>query len=298
MLRVQQEFGRDPGLGALFEHPTVARLAALLDSDRLPPSHDGLRPVIRLGQGSEGRPPLFAVHPAGGVSWCYGGLARALAPEFSVFGVQAPSLHAEAPPADSLDALAADYADRVLALGEPGPVHLAGWSVGGIIAQAMAVRLRDLGREVGLVAMLDSYPSDAWRAEPEPDDAAIFHALLGLAGHKASDHPDLPMERGAVIDFLRRGGMPLGRLPEAVLDGVVRVVEGNNRLVRAHRHRRFDGTITHFRAARDHAGRSIVPAMWAPHAARLEVIDVPALHGEMLSPASLARIAPALRARM
>ncbi|NKE43164.1 amino acid adenylation domain-containing protein [Roseomonas frigidaquae] len=298
MQRVQQVFGRDPGLGALFEHPSVARLSTLIDSDRLPPSDDGLRPIIRLGHGRAGQPPLFVVHPAGGVSWCYGGLARALAPEYSVFGVQAPSLHAEAAPAGDLDALAADYADRVLALGEPGPIHLAGWSVGGIIAQAMAVRLRELGHAVGLVALLDAYPSDAWRAEPEPDDKAIFTAMLGLAGHQPEDHPDLPMERGAVIDFLRRGGRPLGRLPESVLDGVVRVVEGNNRLVRAHRHRRFDGTITHFRAARDHAGRSITPAMWAPHAERLEVIDVQALHGEMVGEAATAVIAPALRQRL
>jgi enterobactin synthetase component F len=76
------------------------------------------------------------------------------------------------------------------------------------------------------------------------------------------------------------------------------VVEGNNRLVRAHLHRRYDGTITHFRAARDHAGRAITPAMWAPHAAGLEVLDVPALHSAMLGEAAMAVIVPALRARM
>ncbi|MBR0680454.1 amino acid adenylation domain-containing protein [Roseomonas eburnea] len=298
MLRVQEEFGRDPGLGALFEHPTVERLAALLDSTALPPTDDGLRPLIVLGRGAPDRPPLFVVHPAGGIAWCYGGLARALAPEVPVLGLQAPSLDAAVPPMESLEALAADYADRVLAAASAGPIHLAGWSVGGIIAQAMAVRLRDLGREVGVLALLDAYPAEVWRAAPEPDDAAIYGALLAIAGHDPAQHPELPMERGAVIDFLRRGGMPLGRLPEAALDGVVRVVEGNNRLVRGHHHRRFDGTLTHFRAARDHAGRDLSPAMWTSHAARVEVIDVPALHGEMMGDAATAVIAPALLLRL
>ncbi|MFT8245740.1 amino acid adenylation domain-containing protein [Roseomonas sp. BN140053] len=298
MLRVEESFGRDPGLGALFEHPTVARLAALLDAGALPPADNGLRPLIRLGAGEEGRPPLFAVHPAGGISWCYGHLARALAPERDVLGLQAPSLDAAVPPPASLEALAADYADRVLAAKLPGPIHLAGWSVGGIIAQAMAVRLRELGQAVGTVALLDAYPADAWRAEPEPDAAAVFRALLRIAGHDPAQHPDLPMERAAVLDVLRRGGTPLGRLPDAALDGVVRVVEGNNRLVREHRHRRFDGTLLHFRAAHDHGGRALSPAMWAPFAARLEVVDIPALHGEMVGSTATAAIAPILRRHM
>jgi enterobactin synthetase component F len=155
-----------------------------------------------------------------------------------------------------------------------------------------------MGRDVGLVALLDAYPCEAWRAQPEPDEAAIYGALIAIAGIDPKQHPDLPLERAAVIDFLRRAGTPLGRLPEAALDGVVRVVEGNNRLVRGHHHRRFDGTLTHLRAARDHVGRDLSPGMWAPHAGRVEVIDVPALHGEMLGEAALRVIVPALLGRM
>ncbi|WP_245870212.1 amino acid adenylation domain-containing protein [Teichococcus rhizosphaerae] len=298
MLRMQEEFGRDPGLGALFEHPTVARLAALLEADALPPGDDGLRPLIRLGNGRAGTPPLHVVHPAGGIAWCYGRLARALGPDIPVLGLQAPALDRETPLPSSLEALAADYVARLLAEHPGGPVHLAGWSVGGIIAQAMAVRLRELGHAVGTLALLDAYPADAWRAEAEPDAAALFRALLAIAGHDPAMHPELPMRREAVLAFLRQSGTPLGRLPEAVLDGVMRVMEGNNRLVRGHRHRAFDGALLHIRAARDHAGRALSPAMWAPYAATVEVAEVPALHGEMIGAAAVSRIAPLLRARM
>lgn len=298
MLRVQEEFGRDPGLGALFEHPTVARLAVLLEADALPPGDDGLRPLIRLGRGEVERPPLHVVHPAGGIAWCYGRLARALGPEIPVLGLQAPALDSASPPPATLEALAEDYVARLLAVHPGGPVHLAGWSVGGIIAHAMAVRLRALGHAVGTLALLDSYPAEAWRAEPEPEPGALFRALLAIAGHDPARHPELPMRRGPVLAFLRQGGTPLGRLPEAVLDGVMRVMEGNNRLVRGHRHGRFDGTLLHFRAARDHAGRALSPAMWQPHAASVEVVEVPALHGEMIGAAAVAQIAPVLRRRL
>lgn len=298
MLRVQEAFGRDPGLGALFEHPTVARLAVLLEADALPPGDDGLRPLIRLGSGASHQPPLYVVHPAGGISWCYGRLARALGADIPVVGLQAPALDRETPPPASMEALAEDYAARLLATHPGGPVHLAGWSVGGIIAQAMAVRLRELGHPVDTLALLDAYPSDAWRAEPEPEPAALFRALMAIAGHDPAQQPELPLRREPVLDFLRRGGTPLGRLPEAALDGVVRVMESNNRLVRGHQHRRFDGPLLHFRAARDHAGRPLSPAMWAPYAAAVEVVEVPALHGEMIGEAAVSRIAPALRRRM
>ena len=45
-------------------------------------------------------------------------------------------------------------------------------------AQAMAVHLRSLGREIGVLALLDAYPSEVWRAEPEPDAIAGEHCKL------------------------------------------------------------------------------------------------------------------------
>mgnify|MGYP006199702771 CR=1 FL=1 len=75
-----------------------------------------------------------------------------------MYGLQSPALDPAQALPGSIDALAAEYADRVVVLQPDGPVHLLGWSVGGILAQAMATRLRSLGREVGVLALLDAYP--------------------------------------------------------------------------------------------------------------------------------------------
>lgn len=296
MLRIREQWGMDPGLGALFEHPVLSALAARLDAGTA--GDAGVEPLIRLATGSDGLPPLFVVHPAGGLSWGYRTLAMALMPRRTVIGIQAPMLDPDVAPPASIDALAADYARRIVAAQPDGPYHLAGWSVGGLIAQAVAVELAGAGGDVGLVALLDSYPADAWRAEPEPTQGQALRALLAIAGYDPEAHPELET-RDQVADFLRRGQSPLGNLPPRILEGVIGVVLGTNRLVRAHRHRRYDGCLTHIRAGADHQDRpQLRPDLWAPYCRELETIDVPFLHSQLTGPAASALIAPALSERM
>jgi enterobactin synthetase component F len=295
MLRVAEEFGRDPGLGALFEHPTVAGLAARLDAQEAAPD-DGLAPLIRLG-GSGGGAPLFLVHPAGGIAWGYRDLARLLGSDRPVLGLQSPALDPENPVPDDLAALAAAYADTVEAAAPDGIVHLTGWSVGGIIAQAMAVELSRRGRAVGLVAMLDSYPADCWRNEPEPDEKAALGALLAIAGHDPVAHTELTTETD-VIGFLKAEGSALGRLPHAAVAGVVRAVKGTNRLVRGHVHTRYDGPLTHVQAALDHAGTALTPQLWNAYAGDIDIVPVPFLHRDMVSAQASSAISQALAPRL
>jgi enterobactin synthetase component F len=296
ILALQERIGRDPGLGSLFENPSIAVLAAALDAEGA--AHDsGLGPLIRLGgRDDDPRPPLFLVHPAGGIAWGYRNLARALSPR-RVHGLQSPALDAGRPLPESLDALAHAYVDRILAVQPDGPFHLGGWSVGGIVAQAMAVRLRELGREVGVLALLDSYPAECWRAEPEPDRMAALRALLAIAGYDPENYPHLDSQH-RLVDFLRRGDSPLGNLPEAALEGVVRSVLDTNRLVRGHVHRRYDGTLTHVRAALDHQGRNLVAGLWRAHAATVDPLDVPFLHPQLTSADAAALVAPELARRL
>lgn len=296
-LRIREEFGSDPGLGAIFENPVLSALAELIDQG-IDATNNGLGPVIRLTQGAQSNPPLFLLHPAGGIAWGYQYLARALMPARTVYGLQSPALDLEKPLPESLDALAEQYAERIAELApKSGPVHLAGWSVGGILAQAVAVALEQRGCEVGMVALLDAYPCECWRSEPEPDGLAALGAILLIGGHDPAEHPELTT-RQDVVAFLRAGGGPLGRLPEAALDGVVRCVMDTNRLVRQHYHKAFSGALTHIRAAEDHKDGKLTSQLWEPYAHALDVEDVPFLHPQMASETAASIIAPILSDRM
>ncbi|WP_244619198.1 amino acid adenylation domain-containing protein [Rhizobium sp. 18055] len=299
MLHLREISGHEPGIGVLFEHSTIGRFAQYLD--RGPTTAGaGLQPIIKLNTADAGKSPIFMLHPAGGLSWCYNGLARALGADRPAWGVQAQALDRDAEAPQSLAEMALDYARRIAFIAAGETIHLVGWSVGGILAHAVAIQLKEMGHRVGITAMLDAYPCDNWRNEPDPGPGAELKALLAIGGHDPDALPDLPLTRDAVMTFLAESGSPLAKLPPAALDGMVRVVALNNRYVRAHHHRLYDGPVLHFRAANDHAddGRSLRPESWMPYVGSLDIRNVPFVHAHMTGAEATSHIAPTLKAAL
>ncbi len=159
----------------LFAAPTLAELASgvtLRDAGAKPAASVpapaprlGLLVRMQEGTGGDAREPLFLVHGAGGEIQTFTPLARALENRLRVYGIRSPdSVGAEEP--DTLEALAALYADHVAAQ-EPGPVALAGWSMGGLLTMRVAHLLEARGRAVRWVALLDSYIADAATSDAE-----------------------------------------------------------------------------------------------------------------------------------
>jgi enterobactin synthetase component F len=276
-LRIEEETGRDPGLGAVLEAPVLGDLAKRLDGGY----DSGTGPVLRL---SEGPRPVFAVHPAGGLCWCYRALARAL-PGRELIGLQSPLLH-EGDAPKTLTEMARAYIDRAEALQPSGPLTLLGWSLGGIIAHAMAAEAEARGREIETLLLLDAYPSDCWRAEPEPDEATALRALLAIAGFDPEAHRELDT-RAAIMGFLKQHGHPLAHLPQAVQDGVVRSVRATNALVRSHREPVLRAPLSHVTALRDQTGSARHAALWQPYAAGVQGIELDCSHPDLITPDTL-----------
>ncbi len=65
MARLRAAFGVELGVRSLFEAPTPAGIAARLDVDDPDGSYEVMLPPRTAGN----RPPLFCVHPGGGISW-------------------------------------------------------------------------------------------------------------------------------------------------------------------------------------------------------------------------------------
>ena len=99
---------------------------------------------------------LFVIHGWGGTLDVFIHLARVLAPNRPVLGLQASNAGEAEPDLPAVRAMAADYAEQILRRQPQGPIHLLGYSGGGWYAHAVALELRARGANLGLFAVLDS----------------------------------------------------------------------------------------------------------------------------------------------
>ncbi|MEU7137767.1 amino acid adenylation domain-containing protein [Streptomyces sp. NPDC046261] len=298
--RVKDALGADVGIGTIFQAPTVAALDAALDAAERTDALDVLLPLRPAKDGDKA--PLYCVHPAGGLSWCYAGLIRHLPADVPIYGLQAqgvgPATAAEPLPA-TLEELAAHYVDRLRDVQPEGPYRLMGWSTGGIIAQAMATRLQDLGAEVELLAILDAYPAEGFRELPVPDQAEALEALLAMGGYGPDSLEGKPFELAHVTEVLRREGSPLASLDDATIEALNRTYLNTNHLVRAFDHRVYRGDVLFFRATVDTIDDELTPETWTPYVTgRIDNTNVACSHKDMTLPEPIAHIAGVIADRL
>ncbi|MEU1815643.1 amino acid adenylation domain-containing protein [Streptomyces roseifaciens] len=298
--RVKDALGADVGIGTIFQAPTVAALDAALDASERTDALDVLLPLRPAAPGDKA--PLYCVHPAGGLSWCYAGLIRHLPADVPIYGMQAQGVGpatAAQPLPQTLEELAAHYVDRLREVQPEGPYRLLGWSTGGIIAQAMATRLQDLGHEVELLAILDAYPAEGFRELPVPDQAEALEALLAMGGYGPDSLEGKPFELAHVTDVLRREGSPLASLDDATIEALNRTYLNTNHLVRAFDHRVYEGDVLFFRATVDTIDDELTPETWTPYVTgRIDNTDVACSHKDMTLPEPIAHIASVIADRL
>jgi pyochelin synthetase len=155
---VERKLGHRITVSQLLRAPSVAGMAELVGRASTPPA-DCLVPVLDRASGR----PLALVHPVGGNVVCYRVLAEFL-PDHSVWGVQA----GEGTAPTTLEDMAARYVGELRRARLGPPWLLGGWSMGGMLAAAMAVQMADSGERVDGVVLLDSLlpPEDIPLDEP------------------------------------------------------------------------------------------------------------------------------------
>ncbi|MFE3292670.1 thioesterase domain-containing protein, partial [Rhodococcus sp. NPDC059234] len=292
---LRERLGRDVSLPMLFLDPTPAGMAGRIGETGAVAVEDALRVVIPLrGTGTDR--PLFCVHPGIGLSWGYTGLVRYLPAERPVFGLQLPAITG-GPSYGSVEELACRYVDEIRAIAPHGPYDLLGWSLGGVLAHAMAVELQRRGESVATLAVMDSYPDDG--SDPLFGRLELADLLrgLGLDVGATGQHVDLTYDSAARIlgEFLGSGGITAAHL-ERINDGYA-----NSRLL-VHRFVPgvFDGDLLVFPAQRGQDGGTDRSAQeWRPLVTGgIDECPVDCGHNDMIEPSSLAVIGPALAARL
>jgi thioesterase domain-containing protein/acyl carrier protein len=143
-------------LAALYDSPTIARLACLLrrGGER---ALDVTSPALTLNRGGD-RPPLFLFHGilTGGAFYALR-LARQLGPRQPVHVVH-PFTGVKAPVPSTIEAMVDEHIRVVRELQPRGPYRLVGYCNGGLVAYEIARRLRESGDTVELLALIAAAP--------------------------------------------------------------------------------------------------------------------------------------------
>ena len=149
---IEREFGVKLPVATLFDAPTIAQLARLLEGDS-PVS--GWTPLVPI-QPNGSRPPFFCIHGAGGNVLIYRELAKNLGPDQPFFGLQSQGLDGELPVLQTVEEMSAVYAKEIRRVRPHGPFLLGGYCGGGTIALEVAQILRAAGEDVALLALFDT----------------------------------------------------------------------------------------------------------------------------------------------
>ncbi|MEU3000944.1 alpha/beta fold hydrolase, partial [Streptomyces sp. NPDC006995] len=300
--RIRSVLGVKLSNRSIFETPTVARLTEAIASDS---DGDGFEVMLPLRTGGAGS-PLFCLHGAGGLSWPYSSLLRAVPADFPVYGLQARGLNGEEPIATGVAEMAADYVEQIRAVQPSGPYHLVGWSFGGLVAHEVATLLVEAGEEVALLANLDQTPYDAsWEDEDYtlPTERDVLETLLDFVGYDLADLPEGPLDHAWVMETIRGRDSALGSLEEHHITAFMQVGINNHRLSADYRPRGFDGDLLMFVSTvgtDDPTGKAASSAdCWRPYVkgeVRTHLID--AHHGNLLQPEPAAEIGRVLHQRL
>ncbi|MGK8553745.1 non-ribosomal peptide synthase/polyketide synthase [Nocardia gipuzkoensis] len=302
--RLRRVTGAEVRVQWFFTDSTVAGLSARIETaiaqgyDFGPDPDDGLGVLLPIR--AEGTAdPLFCLHPMYGLSWSYVGLARFLPTEQPVLGIQSPALSEDGYLPGSVTEMARRYAAEIRAVQPEGPYRLLGWSLGGVVAHAVATELQAAGEQVALLAMLDSYPD----LDVSDFRGTIRQGLaeIGIGGDAISAEGDIHELSEEALDSLHASIPPeLAVLTKDRLRRIYRSAVRSVELIAEHRPAVYRGTLEYFSAGIGGPGQTeadlrAAATQWQPYVAG-DIVDRPikANHQQMASPEALAEIGPQL----
>ena len=247
--RIRERFAVQLEVRSLFESPVIATLATMIDT-AVPVQQGAWTPLVQLSQGLQQAPKLFLVHAQAGTIVSYAPLARALGDTASVYALQAEGLLEGQQPCEDIQEMASSYLSAMREVQAHGPYHLAGWSMGGLIAVEMAQQLQAHGESVAMLGLIDA-PGPRNRCVQTRSRASLLVDLWGNALGFTED--DLaPLSGLAQIEMVLLRAQGAGLVPRAftVADAErqLRVIEAHAVAVMRHVPASYSGPAVLFQA--------------------------------------------------
>ncbi|OJH37521.1 amino acid adenylation [Cystobacter ferrugineus] len=288
------------------EAPTIERLGCHLRarSRRL-----NEEPVVALQPHGAKRPFFYLPGGEGTVLNSYA-LARRMAPDQPVYGLQARGLYGERPPFSRVEDMAADHIESMRTVQPRGPYLLGGHCSGGMVALEMALQLQRRGEQVAVLAVCDAWSPALIRLrmpnETFLDDLVEFYSIIA-AGFRYWFDADLQLEsdemralepRQRIAHFMRLARAHGAYAPDEPDERIERVLA----LFRSYCYsgyepaERFQGPITFLRAVDSKFCETLTEGWEDVSTQPLRLRRVPGNHVSLLTEPHVEAVANEIRA--
>jgi thioesterase domain-containing protein/acyl carrier protein len=154
-VEIEREFDKRLPISTLLDGATIRHLTALLETEEDAVVDESC--LVHL-QPQGNQPAFFLVHGVGGEVLCYNELARSMAPQQPLYGIQVPASRRQGTETPTIEKMAGQYLEEVQAVRPRGPYYLGGYSFGGSVALEMAQQLMAQGEQVAFLAIVDHTP--------------------------------------------------------------------------------------------------------------------------------------------
>ncbi|GAB2536855.1 hypothetical protein GCM10027085_29360 [Spirosoma aerophilum] len=294
MTRLEKEIGRRLPLSTLLIYPTVRKLARYLLVDEKSVTWKSLVPIKPQGK----KVPIYIIHGIGLNLLNFSSLIAYMDPEQPIYGLQALGLDGKDEPLDNMEAIAAHYLTEVINQNPNGPYAIAGYSFGGYVALEMARQLKEMGKEVKMLAMFDT---NAQESDTHVNQTQLtrfgrkivrqFPKLMwftrSLIQHPAEtlQHQQRYLKRQLNTVFKRKGlSEPV--VEDNPLDHMGRIMQKHEIAFHAYTMKPYDGIVDLFKAQfRIYFVDDSKYLGWKKYALKgVRVHDVPGDHEKMLLP--------------
>lgn len=277
---------------------TIEQLAEVVrrhleDSDRI----DGLVRTLRARPEGSTATPVFVFHPAGGSTVVYEPLLKRVPEGTPMYGLE----RTEGP----IEERAREYLPLIREIQGDGPYVLYGWSLGGVLAYAVARLLRDAGADVRIVGLIDTVmPGE--KVEDTPEEIRKRWQRYAKFAMKTY-HVDAPLpydklaatdDEGQVKIIMNLLEMSGTKIPSGVMEHQ-RTSWLDNRAIQTAKLERYDGDVVLYLADRYHDDvMNLEPAFqtrdpdggWGSAVQNLEIIHVGGDHLQIIDEPYIAKV--------
>ncbi|WP_396913814.1 thioesterase domain-containing protein, partial [Mycolicibacterium sp.] len=258
---------------------------------------DGFVRTLRAPKEGSSHVPLFVFHPAGGSTVVYEPLMKRLPADTPVYGIERVE--------GSIEERAAEYVPKLLEM-HKGPFVLAGWSLGGALAYACAIGLKQAGADVRFVGLIDCVRP----GEPIDQSQAGMRARWDRYARFAErtfnvEVPEIPYEEleklddegqvKFVLEVVAQSGV---QIPGGIIEHQ-RTSYLDNRALDTIEIQPYDGHVTLYMADRYHDDAIVFePAYatrqpdggWGDYASDLEVVHIGGEHIQAIDEPYIAKV--------